>query len=186
VTGLMAALYAPLMYYELILVRESAIVFCGLFLIWLFCVAQSRSSRVLWAALGAAGGIACLLKSTFPLLGFGLAAGLAWSLRRRPAQLAGAILGVSLGAAATLVPLIARNIAVGAAPVSLASSGAVGFVVSNTSDYLAGSVGFSPGGSNVARRGGDAEDPPDFLQLLASAEGQVHPGLPLVRNTQQH
>jgi hypothetical protein len=69
--GALAALSGPMMFYELLLLRDSLIVFTGLALVWMTDFAIRRNSRRWFVVLGLGLGVACLLKSTFLLFSAG-------------------------------------------------------------------------------------------------------------------
>jgi 4-amino-4-deoxy-L-arabinose transferase-like glycosyltransferase len=131
----LALLCSPLLFYEMVLLRESLIVAAGLGLVWLVLRAEERPSALTWGTLGLAAGLALLLKSSFVLF---LAPALAvLAGRPRPTWAATGRLGAALGVGLTLglAPLPARNLAVGAPPLAASSVGAVTFVNANTVDY---------------------------------------------------
>ncbi len=133
--AVLTLLCGVLMYYELILLRESAIVFAGLALTWLIDRAFARERWTGFAVLGVSLGLACTLKSTFILAV--LATGIAIVVRYRQERRA---LVVAAGAAAAgvlmaVTPLVARNVAAGAPPLALASSGPLTFGFSNDVNY---------------------------------------------------
>ena len=154
VAGCLAVLGGPLAFYELLLLRDSVIVFTGLLLIWLLDRALARGGWARFAALGFAVGVACLLKSTFLLVAVVLAvalavhAGAGWRTAVRP------IAALAAGFAVALAPLAARNTAVGVPPLSLATSGPLTFLSSNDARYLP-EVGFGIDTPLLARFLGD-------------------------------
>jgi 4-amino-4-deoxy-L-arabinose transferase-like glycosyltransferase len=123
--GALAVLCAPLMFYELVLLRDSAIACTGLTLIWLLDRVLRRTGGG-WALpmlLGFALGAACLLKSTFVPLAAAIMGVLLMQGRR--------VAMVCLGLLMALGPVAVRNLEVGVSPVALASSGPLTFVASN-------------------------------------------------------
>lgn len=166
--GILAVAASPLLYYELILKRESLIVAMSLMLVWLAILTQDRPHRSRWFALGLAWGLALLLKSTFWLLGLGLVAGLAFIQRHKDHPGKGVIF-FSAGLVLALLPLIGRNVAVGAPPLSLASGGTVTFVSHNARDYDARMSGFAEWGSfHVSTH---------FAQIMDRSQGRFLPAL---------
>lgn len=131
VAAALALLCAPLVFYELLLLRDSTIVFGGLLLTWLAGRAVSRGEWRQFLALGVAVGLACLLKSTFLLFAAGILGAL--SMRGRASVRPAA--AFTIGVALALSVLAARNTAVGAPPLSLASSGPLTFLSSNDARY---------------------------------------------------
>jgi len=145
--GAMAVLYAPLMYFELILLREAPLTFAGLACVAAVSWALDGDRAARWIAAGAVIGATILLKSTTLFFLLGVAAMLCWLRRRSPAQLARALGGLSLGAACLVAPAVARNVAVGCPAFALGSIGKVVFIVANAEDFSCGD-----GAENVAWR----------------------------------
>ncbi len=67
VAGVLAALCSPPLYFEMVLVRETLVVFAGLLLVWLIGAAMQRLSVRWWLAAGMAIGLSLTLKSHFVL-----------------------------------------------------------------------------------------------------------------------
>ena len=138
--GLVAAaltlLNGPLVFYELLLLRDSLIVFAGLGSVWLINRAFRRGSAMGFVGLGAAMGASILLKGTFILLAAGVLIAMLVRFRRQPSALVRTSIALLAGLVIALAPLAARNLAVGVPPLSLASSGALTFVASNERNYL--------------------------------------------------
>ena len=131
IAGLLAALCAPLLYLEMVLVRETAIVFASLGLVALADAAIRRGGAWRRLALGLATGVAILLKSHFALFAAGAVTLVALRERARPREAFRAVATVALGLALGLAPLVARNLVVGAPPLVTSSAGAVNFVLGN-------------------------------------------------------
>ena len=156
--GALAVCCAPLMFYEALLLRDSLIVCAALLIAWLASRAADERGRRWTGALGVALGAACLLKSTFVLLAIAIPLGLLWNRWRAREPLAGRAAVVAAGLAVAAVPLVVRNLTVGAPALSMASSGPMTFVASNEINYrpdvgfgvdvpvLAGFLGQTPGG----------------------------------------
>lgn len=138
VAGALAALCSPVFFYELLLLRDSVIVFWGLLLVWLWLVASERQRPFFWALGGAAGGLSVLLKSTFALLLLAMLVGLVIQERRNVRALLRSALPAALGLSLAIAPVVARNLAVGAPPFAFAGVGTVTFVAANTADAPAG------------------------------------------------
>ena len=159
--GALALLCSPLLFYEMVLLRESLIVAAGLLLVWLVLRAMDRPSALSWGAVGLAGGLSLLLKSSFVLFLAPVAAVLACRPRpswRETARLVAALAG---GVALALAPAVARNVVVGVSPLSLSSVGAVTFVNANVEDYPA------EGGFYVSLKHAPA--------ILGASEGRLLP-----------
>jgi len=132
VAGGIAALYAPLLYFEGLLLRESLIVLAGFALLLAALRARSAGSVRAWLGCGAVLGLAICLKSHFALFGIGLAAvGLGGSPRGSNGRRLGAF---ALGVALALAPLAARNAAVGSPLLSTSSMGGINFLLGNARD----------------------------------------------------
>ncbi|HEY6356779.1 MAG TPA: glycosyltransferase family 39 protein, partial [Vicinamibacterales bacterium] len=131
--GLMAVLAAPLVHYELLLLRDSTIVFATVGLVWLTTKCLDVDGWAWPAALGAALGLSVLLKGTFLLVALGTA--VAFLLRSR--GLRGSGLAGLAAFAIALSPAVIRNVTVGAPGFALAGGGAPTFIASNVPDYPA-------------------------------------------------
>ncbi len=131
---MLAALCSPVLYFEMVLLRETLIVFAGLLLVWLAGTAARGRSPSWWMATGVAMGLSLTLKSHFAIFLLGTLVLLAIQCRKRLKDLmwleAAALLGVILG----LAPLVARNVAVGVGPLTLASAGGVNFILGNANE----------------------------------------------------
>jgi 4-amino-4-deoxy-L-arabinose transferase-like glycosyltransferase len=173
----LALLSGPLVFYELLLLRDSLIVFAGLLLVWLTDRAFTRERWLLFGALGLAVGFSCLLKSTFVLFGLAVVAAVLTrargDLRRRIVSLAGFAGGVAIA----FSPLVTRNIELGVPPFAMASSGGLTFVASNSPTYLP-DIGFGIDAQAIAQDMGDADG-----RQLAAVLGtlQRHTGPSYVR-----
>jgi 4-amino-4-deoxy-L-arabinose transferase-like glycosyltransferase len=159
VAGAAAVLAGPLVYYELILLKESLIVCAGLVLVWLLDRTQQRRRVADAVVLGAALGTAHLLKTTFALFTVGAVAGLIWVHRRDRGVMTRTIGAALVGLAIAHVPLAARNLAVGASPLALGSTGPLTFAFSNQVDYP-GDAGFVIDPPHLARMLGDNDARP--------------------------
>ena len=135
VAGLLATVCSPLLYYELVLVREASIACASMLVVLVTMRAIERPSTGRWLSTGVVLGLGILLKSTFFLLSLVLAVSLAVAMRKQPRLLLRSIGAAIGGIAVVLLPAVARNVAVGVAPLALASSGAITFVSHNAVDY---------------------------------------------------
>jgi hypothetical protein len=140
--GLLAVFCAPLVFYELLLMRDSLIACAGLAIVWLADRAIDTSRRRWFASLGVTLGLAYLLKSSFAVLAvlivpvvLAVPADRSWRRRLPPAA------ALAAGLAVALAPLVVRNVRVGVAPLSMASSGPLTFLSSNDVNALP-DVGF--------------------------------------------
>ena len=160
--GTMAVLYAPLMYYEVILLREAPLTFAGLACVAAVGWALDGDHAARWVAAGAVIGATTLLKSTTLLFLLGVTGILCWLRRSSPAQLVGALGGLTLGAACLLAPAIARNLVVGCPALALSSVGPIGFIIADAEDFSCGN-----GGVNLAWRHAE--------EILHRTGGQLWP-----------
>jgi dolichyl-phosphate-mannose-protein mannosyltransferase len=133
----LALLCAPLLSYELLLLRDSTIVFAGLGLVWLADLALTRQRWIWFAALGLSLGLAMLLKSTFLLFAALLVAAIAWQYRRRHRDLLIVAGALAAGLAVPLAPVAARNVMLGVPAMAWAGSGTLTFVSSSDINYPA-------------------------------------------------
>ena len=133
--ALLGVFCGPLMYYEMKLVRTSLCVLAALVLVHLTCRALARPTWARWLIGGAGVGLAMTLRVTFVLFGLGVLAVLCWQTRRRPRELLRQAGATACGLVLGLLPVIARNLAVGVSPLAMAGVGTVAFVACNTADY---------------------------------------------------
>ncbi len=135
-SGLLAALFGPLLLHELLLLRESAITFTGLAMLAAGAAALSRQEHRRWPLVtGILAGILVLLKSSALVIFAAFIMLLLHRLRSRPRE---AVLRAALclaGFALSLSPLVARNVAVGVPPFAFAASGPVTFINHNFAGY---------------------------------------------------
>jgi 4-amino-4-deoxy-L-arabinose transferase-like glycosyltransferase len=139
--GLIAALYGPMMFYDMILLRETLITLAGLLIVWLWMRAIERPVSMRWLLTGAALGAGMMLKSQFLLLLVAVIGRLAISGRlpaRQRLVLAGLLVA---GALAVMSPMIVRNLTVGVGPMAMASSGATNVILANAEDAGAVDLG---------------------------------------------
>lgn len=136
--GTLAVLCGPLLFYELSLLRESLIAFIWLSLVCLTDLALTRSTWRWWGLTGLACGLGVLLKITFFPYCLGVLAILVLRYRAAPRVLAGRAAALAGGLVLCLLPLAARNLAVGVPPLTLQSVATITFINANA-------AGFSPG-----------------------------------------
>lgn len=171
-SALLAALCAPLVFHELVLLRTTTIVFLSLLLAWLALRACERPTWKRAALFGVTIGLALLTNSTFAPLALGLLVLLGWSWRRSGAGFAGlrapiATLLVSL--VVVLAPAWLRNRAVGAPTFSTSSVGALAFICANAGD-------FEP-------RTGFAADSKHLTTILRESENRLLAAIPATLRT---
>ena len=135
VSGFLAVLCAPMLFYETVLLRSALILFFGVLLVYLADQALARQTTWRWGITGAALGLAMLLKSTFASLGLGFVALLFYRFREQPKRLILPTLALAGSTLFVLIPLVVRNAKVGAPLTSSTSVGAITFACANTVDY---------------------------------------------------
>lgn len=129
--GAGAAIYGPLVFHEAVWLRDTLAVTTSLLALWALGRAP-QGGRARWLAAGVALAAAFLTRET-ALLFLPLAGVWAWRRlgRERRARALGALaLGLALG----LLPLVARNLAVGAPALSFSTRGLEGFVHGHAAD----------------------------------------------------
>jgi 4-amino-4-deoxy-L-arabinose transferase-like glycosyltransferase len=126
VAALLAALYGPLLFYEMVLLRASVICFWGMLFVWIYLRARRHNSKGWYAALGLVAGISLLIKSNFLILAGGLFVLVTWQNRKCMRQFLRPFLAGAGGFLLALTPLVVRNVAVEA---PLFSSGSVTAIV---------------------------------------------------------
>ncbi|MFH0944537.1 MAG: glycosyltransferase family 39 protein [Planctomycetota bacterium] len=145
-----AALCGPLLFYDGMLLRGSLITFMGLLLV----DATDRAVRVpsggRWALAGFLGGLSILLRSNFALFVAGQLAAAIFG--RRPRHAFALLIGASLA----LLPLVARNVAVGVPPLGVSSAGGLNIILANSPGFDP-ELGFNLDEAQVARLMGQSE-----------------------------
>jgi 4-amino-4-deoxy-L-arabinose transferase-like glycosyltransferase len=140
IAGLIAALYAPLIFYETTLLRGALQAFLAMAAVTFATLAMQRKNRSWWALAGAAAGLSALTHATNVLLAAALALYplSAWLRHRRdprsdtspgpPPQATArrAVLAYAAGFLLALAPLFVRNVLVGAPPWTIGPAGAYG------------------------------------------------------------
>jgi 4-amino-4-deoxy-L-arabinose transferase-like glycosyltransferase len=156
VAGLMGALYGPLILYEDVLLRAVLINATGIATLWLATRAFRLPSSRRFALAGFAGALSVLATSSAWLFVLVVAALTPIALRRNRRQALRALGALAVGLLIGLTPVIARNLAVGVAPFSLASSGAITFVNHNAVDFqpMGGTAMSAYAGQVMHRSGG--------------------------------
>ncbi len=129
--GILVAASGPLLFFEMVLLRTSLEVFAAVGLVWLLDRARERAAPGAWIVAGLALGAAVLLKMTFLLFWAGAVALAAWEHRRQPRRCLPVVGWLTAGLTISLMPAVARNLAVGAPPLALSSVGPVTFVGAN-------------------------------------------------------
>jgi 4-amino-4-deoxy-L-arabinose transferase-like glycosyltransferase len=133
VAGLGAALYGPFLLHETLLLRDTLGTTVSLLLLW--WLAGCRDSSALpWLVAGWLFAVALLAREVTLVFAPFVALWIMGRFRRDARALATVVLSFVAGLALGLAPLVGRNVAVGAPPLSLSTSGIVTFVNGNAVD----------------------------------------------------
>jgi len=133
VAALGAALYGPFLLHETLVLRDTFGVTVSLLLLW--WLAGCRDARALpWLAAGVLFALALLAREATLVFGPFVALWIARRFGRHPRALATVALAFAAGVSLGLVPLVARNLVVGAPPFSLSTRGVEAFVYGNAAD----------------------------------------------------
>ena len=174
VAGALAVLCSPMMFYELILLRESLIVFTGFLLLSLVTRAGDRDTLLWWLFTGVAFGVAFTLKSTFAPLAIGLMALTAYNLRGRRESLIRSLAGMTGGLVIGLLPLVTRNLLVSLPPITTAGSAVTTFIQTNAAGYPFYLRGFVLNAEDIIRIMGETDG--KFLPTVFKTLG-THSGI---------
>lgn len=135
VSGFLTVFCGPLMFYELVLVRESFIVFAGLFLVFMMDKAFENASAKNFFILGIIIAFCILLKSTFSLFLL-LTIGISFFVFRRELKLFLRYTPMLLaGALIIYTPLLIRNSIVGVPLFTQNAIGSISVIASNDVNY---------------------------------------------------
>jgi 4-amino-4-deoxy-L-arabinose transferase-like glycosyltransferase len=136
--GLMLALYAPSIFYDGVLLVTALQTPLNLLLVWLLLRAERAPSLLVWALAGICLGLSVVARPNVLLLAFLVPPWIVFALRDRlrvkRAVLAAAVFLVA--AAAMVLPVTARNHAVGDDAVLVSSQGGVNFYIGNGPDAI--------------------------------------------------
>ncbi len=146
--ALLFGLYAPAIFYDVIMLRGPWIALTALLATWQLLRLQSQPTPAAACRVGLAAGLGLLFNEGFLSVPPLVLALIAWWKRATPrtaAVLGGAVVG---GLTLMLLPLIIRNLIVGVSPLQLATTGATAWAIGNASDadpifYQASSQSFS-------------------------------------------
>jgi len=150
--GLMTALYGTLLFYDFVALRTSLTVFLSALVVWLLMDGQARGGWRRWFAAGIGMGLATLLRPNAVLMLVLVLAGILLLMWRQWRAMAVGVSAVVVGFAACLVPLVVRNLRVGAPPLGLEAVGATTFYLSNAAGAPGSGYGMLPGFPDVVRR----------------------------------
>lgn len=148
--GLLAVSCSPLIYYETLLLRAAPLVFATMAVLYVTDKAARSEKWTWWLLAGVSFGLAILLKSIFAVFALGVLCVVFVRYVKRPKKLlvfAGSAVG---GIAVCIVPLVARNVAVGAPPLSLSSVASITYLNANVEDYPP-DIGFFVSQNHAAR-----------------------------------
>jgi tetratricopeptide (TPR) repeat protein len=126
----LAACYGPFLFYETLLLKESLAATTAAFLLWALILARSRGLDRWWFVAGLGLGALALLRENALLLA-PLLALLVRTPGRQWRQWLRSAACFALGFAAPLLPVAARNAAVGGSPLPTASNFGVNFYIGN-------------------------------------------------------
>ena len=133
IAALGAALYGPFLLHETLVLRDTFSVTVSLLLLW--WLAGCRDARALpWVAAGVLFALALLAREATLVFGPFVALWIARRFGRHPRALATVALAFVAGVSVGLAPLVARNVVVGAPPLSLSTRGIEAFVYGNAAD----------------------------------------------------
>ncbi len=132
ISGLFILLYSPLFLYDLTLLRTTLTAFLAAAVVVALEWARAGDSWRRWGATGAAVGVAMACQSTFSIFLAGCL-GLVWlKFRASPRAMLRPAAALVCGAALAVSPIVVRNLAVGAPPLSWVGAGVWTFVRFNT------------------------------------------------------
>ena len=139
-SGLGAALCAPLIFYQIQLLRESLLVLAALILVRIAEWTVEKDTPFTYAAIGFACGLATMAKgifATYPLFACGI---LFLPRLKTPRLVAVRLLAGAAGVILAISPLMIRNGIVGAPVTSLASQQTFSIAAANCDDYSHGAL----------------------------------------------
>ena len=133
IAALGAALYGPFLLHETLVLRDTLGVTVSLLLLW--WLAGCDDARALpWLVAGWLFALALLAREATLVFGPFVALWIARRFGRHPRALATVALAFVAGVSVGLAPLVARNVVVGAPPLSLSTRGIEAFVYGNAAD----------------------------------------------------
>ncbi len=127
ISGIVAALYPTLIFFDAELLATGLASFLGVLLLYLILRADRQSTAVRWGAVGLVLGLAALTRPTVLFLGAGL---VVWMLADRTRSRR-ALLALLAGTVVLIVPVTLRNAIVAHDFVPIASQGGVNFYMGN-------------------------------------------------------
>ncbi len=163
VAGLAAAVYGPSLLHETFLVRDCLAVTTSLLLLWALVRAADGAGGGRWLFAGCLFALALLARELTILFAPFVVVWMVQRLRGEPPKLAAALASFAGGVVLGLVPLAARNVAVGIPPWTLSSIGGYGVVLGHAVDAV-------PAGFMV---------PESAKTILLEAQGRLWPTIRL-------
>jgi 4-amino-4-deoxy-L-arabinose transferase-like glycosyltransferase len=164
ISGLLILLYSPLFIYELTLLRTSLTAFLAAAAVAALEWALSADSWRRWSIVGMIVGIAMACQLTFSVFLAGCL-GLIWMRFRASSRaMLGRTVATLCGAALAISPMVARNVAVGARPLSWNGAAVWTFVRFNTP-------------SEDPRMGAVLPTFPDHIRVLGASDGEAIPAV---------
>lgn len=154
--GALVALYGPLVFFQGTLLRDWLPPLVQPLVLAMALGAAARARGRAWVGTGALGGLAVLVKESALLLFPVLLLWLGLIRREGPTRVLRAAGLLGLGAAASLAPLVLRNVAVGAPPLALSNRFAETFVQANAADSLPLVMNVPPSLARILEESGGA------------------------------
>ena len=133
IAALGAALYGPFLLHETLVLRDTLGVTLSLLLLW-WLAGCDDAGALPWLVAGWLFALALLAREATLVFGPFVALWIARRFGRHPRALATVALAFVAGVSVGLAPLVARNVVVGAPPLSLSTRGIEAFVYGNAAD----------------------------------------------------
>ncbi len=135
IAALMAIFFGPLMFYEMVLLRSTMAVFCGLLVTWLLGTALEKNTLVWWILGGVATGLFMMVHGYVVLFLFTWILFLGIRFFREKRSLMVSVGGYALGTLLTISPVMLRNSIVHAPLMSMSNNSAIGFITMNDKPF---------------------------------------------------
>ncbi len=155
VTAAFALAYAPLLFYEMVLIRATLIKFTVAFTLFLTIVALQRKSWLPWLGAGVAFGAGLLVKTIFKILLLATVLGLIVRSIRAPRTALRPLLGLAGGVMLCMLPIVYRNTVLGNPLMSVAATERYTFFLAHSA-YYDPVYNTVPNVSQIARFMGDS------------------------------
>ncbi len=170
VAGLVAALYGPFAFHEALFLRDTLAVTTSLAMLWALLRCDARPAR--WGVAGLLFAVALLTRETALLFAPIVLGWIASRFRHAPRTAARAAAAWTLGVALGLTPLVARNVAVGAPPLSWSNRAVEGFIYGHAADGSPTDL-LVPDSAPEILRGADGSLPAAIRLTLATHESWI-------------